>query len=63
MTTATIERRLRYSAAAIVVGLLVELLSLAWHSPSSFIVFVGIGGLAMAAGMLLFLFTIVKQGV
>jgi hypothetical protein len=53
---------MRAAALAVLLGLVVELVSLTWHSPSAFIVFVGIGGSLMAAGMLLFLLTIVKKG-
>jgi hypothetical protein len=62
MTEESLEKRLRWSAIAVMLGLVVEIASLTWHSPSAFIVFVGIGGLLMAAGMLLFLMTIVRKG-
>ncbi len=59
---AHMEKRLRWSALAVMLGLLIELVSLRWHRPISFVVFVAIGGLSMAVGMLLFLITIVKTG-
>jgi hypothetical protein len=59
---ARLEKRLRASAVAVLLGLVVELASLTWHSPSAFVVFVAIGGLFMAAGMILYLMTIVKKG-
>jgi hypothetical protein len=62
VTEEALERRMRAAALAVMLGLAVELISLAWHSPSAFIVFVGLGGLLMATGMLLFLLTIVKRG-
>jgi hypothetical protein len=62
MSDATMERRLRWAAVAVMLGLVIEIVSLRWHRPISFVVFVGVGGLSMAAGMLLFLITIVKTG-
>ncbi len=62
MTQAALEKRLRASAVAIMLGLVVEGASLPWHSPGAFILFVGLGGSLMAAGMLLFLLTIAKKG-
>jgi hypothetical protein len=62
MTEETLEIWLRRSAVSVMLGLVVEGVSLTWHSPSAFIVFVGLGGLLMAAGMLSFLWTIVKKG-
>ena len=62
VSDALLEKRLRAAAVAVLVGLVVELASLTWHSPSAFVVFVAIGGLFMAAGMILYLMTIVKKG-
>jgi len=65
--TERLERSLRISAILVVIGLLIELGSLGWHSPISFIVFVVGGGLAMAIGILIFFYSVVavrrpKQG-
>lgn len=57
-----LERRLQLSAALVMVGLVVELVSLGWHHPTAFVLFVLVGGLAMAAGILLFSYSIVSRG-
>jgi hypothetical protein len=62
-----LEKRLRLSAALVLIGLLIEALSLTWKSPLSFLMFMMGGGLAMAAGIALFFYSIVvvprpKQG-
>jgi hypothetical protein len=58
-----VEARLRLAALLVMVGIVVEIASLTWRHPTAFIVFVGIGGLLMAAGMSTFLWTIVSPGV
>ncbi len=59
---AKLERRLQLSAALVMLGLVVELVSLRWHHPTAFVLFVLVGGLAMAAGILLFSYSIVSRG-
>ena len=56
------ERRLRRAAILVILGLLAELASLTWHHPTAFIVFVGVGGSLMAAGILQYLALIVRRG-
>jgi hypothetical protein len=57
--TAIIERRIRLASVLVVVGLLVEVASLLWKSPLAFFLFlVGACGIA-AAGILLFLVSLV----
>ena len=48
------EKRLRMAAALVVLGLFIELVSLFWHHPLSFILFFVVGGLAISAGLLFF---------
>ncbi|HEX9103087.1 MAG TPA: hypothetical protein VF997_12835 [Polyangia bacterium] len=62
MTELALKKRLRLSATLVTTGLVVEVASLTWSHPTAFIVFVGIGGLLMAAGMLWFLYSIVSRG-
>ncbi len=62
-----LDKRLRFSAALVLMGLVIEAVSLTWKSPLSFVMFMMAGGLAMAAGILLFFYSIVvvprpKQG-
>lgn len=53
--------RLRLSGSLIALGLLVQALSLLWNHPLSFIAFVTLGGLLVAGGMVLYLFTLVNM--
>jgi len=41
-------------------GLVIEAVSLGWRHPTAFLLFVLVGGAAMAAGILLFLYSIVS---
>ena len=56
----SINARLRLSGGLIVLGLLVQALSLLWNHPLSFIAFVSLGGLLVAGGIVLYLFTLVS---
>ena len=58
--TASLDRRLQASAALVMTGLVIEAVSLGWRHPTAFLLFVLVGGAAMAAGILLFLFSIVS---
>ncbi len=61
MSQESLFRRLQLSAVLVVLGLVVEAISLGWRHPTAFVVFVGVGGLFMAAGMLTFMWTIVSR--
>ena len=56
-----IARRLRLSGFLIIVGMIVEAISLAWNHPLSFIAFIGLGGLAIALGVIIFLMALVSS--
>lgn len=45
-----------------ILGLLVEALSLVWNHPVSFVAFVALGGLLLAAGILIYLWALVSTG-
>jgi len=62
MNATALEARLRTSAVLVMSGLVVEIASLTWRHPTAFLVFVGIGGLLMAVGMLSFLYSIATRG-
>ena len=62
MTEATLERRLRASAALVMAGLFVEIASLTWRHPTAFIVFFVFGGAFIAVGIAWFLYSIVSTG-
>lgn len=51
-------RRLRISAILIAVGLLIELITLKWDHPLSFIIFMAIGAVLLAVGILFFLLSL-----
>ena len=55
-----VERRLQISGVLIILGLLVEALCLAWRGPLAFLVFLGLGGFLLFAGIVLFLFSLVS---
>jgi hypothetical protein len=55
-----IVKRLRLSGTLIILGLLIEGISLAWNHPLSFIAFVGLGGLAIFLGVVIFLMSLVS---
>ncbi len=56
----SIHSKLRIAGALIILGLMVQALSLLWNHPLSFIAFVTIGGLLMAVGIVLYLLTLVN---
>ena len=55
------KRRLRIAGTLVVLGLLVELLSLLWSHPLAFLVFLGVGGLLIGAGILIYLYSVVSR--
>ena len=61
MTTqlSKLERRLRLSGLLVAIGLVVELISLLWNHPTAFFLFLGVGALLMAAGVLFYFITLV----
>jgi predicted membrane channel-forming protein YqfA (hemolysin III family) len=61
MTDLNIAQRLRIAGILIVLGLVVELLTLAWNNPISFIVFLGAGGLMMFLGIVIYLWSLVSE--
>lgn len=53
--------RLRVAGALVFVGLLIEALTLTWNNPIAFLVFLGIGGLLIGLGILVYLLSLVSQ--
>ena len=53
-----LERRLRISGILIILGLIVELVSLRSSHPTAFLFFLIVGGMLMAAGMVFYLFSL-----
>ena len=60
MQATKLERRLRLSGLLLIAGLLVELVSLYWSHPTAFLLFLLLGGLLMAAGIALYLLSLVS---
>jgi len=54
-------RKLRISGALVILGLVVEALSLCWNTAFSFMSFVVVGGLFFASGILLFLYSLISS--
>lgn len=57
---AFISKRLRTSGILVILGLLVEALSLMWNHPLSFVVFLGLGGLLLLVGIVIYLTALVS---
>jgi hypothetical protein len=58
--TNPVNSKLRLSGILISLGLLVQAASLLWNHPLSFIAFVTLGGLLLAGGIVLYLYTLVN---
>jgi hypothetical protein len=57
--TVHIRRKLQISGVLVILGLTVEAVCLLWSRPIAFIIFAGLGGLLIAAGVLFFLYSLV----
>jgi hypothetical protein len=55
-----IERRLQFAGSFVILGLLIEAVSVLWTRPIAFVVFVILGGVLFAAGILLYLYSLVS---
>lgn len=55
-----IEKRIRLAGVLLIAGLLVELVTLRWSHPTSFLFFLLLGGLLMALGIVIYLLTLVS---
>ena len=55
-----VSRKLRVAGTLIILGLLVEGVSLIWNHPLSFIAFLGIGGFLMFLGIAIYLIVLVS---
>ncbi len=54
-------KRLRIAGFLLIGGLLTGFLTLIWSHPVSFLLYVGLGGLLMAAGIVFYLYTVVSH--
>lgn len=55
-----LERRLQVAGLLLILGLLVQGVCLLWSRPLAFLVFAGIGGLFLLAGIIIYLFSLVS---
>jgi hypothetical protein len=55
-----LERKLQISGISLILALLVEALCLLGHGPIAFLLFLGLGGVLFAAGVLLYLYSLVS---
>ncbi len=59
LSASPFERKLQLSGIILILGLVVEALCLLGHGPIAFIVFAGLGGLLLASGTILYLYSLV----
>jgi uncharacterized membrane protein YczE len=55
-----IEKRIRLAGILLIAGLLVELATLRWSHPTAFLIFLLLGGVLMAVGSGVYLFSLVS---
>lgn len=60
MIATKMQRRVRTSSSLVFFGLVIELVSLLWSHPTAFTLFLIPGALLMAAGALLYLYSLVS---
>ncbi len=59
-TSTILVRRLKLAGLLVSAGLLVEVGTLYWSHPLAFLAFLGLGGLLVGAGILLYLYSLVS---
>ena len=57
--TTPLQSRLKIAAYLLIAGLLVEVVTLYWSSPLSFMLFIGLGGTLICLGIIVYLTAIV----
>jgi hypothetical protein len=58
-----IERVLRISGVLLILGIVVEIISLVWEKPLAFLLFVGVGGSLTFAGVVIYLYSLLPSAV
>jgi hypothetical protein len=61
MKKSGIDKALRISGVLLILGIIVEIVSLLWEKPLAFLLFVGGGGLLTASGVALYLYSLVRS--
>ena len=62
MTDTLIERRIRWSGILIVVGLILQMLTLLWTHPLAFVCFLLVGCPLVGAGIFCYLYSLASPG-
>ena len=62
MIRTTIEKRIRWAGLLVVIGLVVQLLTMSWSHPLAFMAFLIVGCPLTLAGVLLYLFLLATKG-
>ena len=57
----SLTRSLKLAAPLVGAGLILEMITLYWHHPLAFFVFLGLGGLLVGAGITVYLFALVTS--
>jgi hypothetical protein len=55
-----VERSLRISGTLLILGLVVEVISLLWGKPLAFLLFVGVAGFFTLAGIIVYLYSLIS---
>jgi hypothetical protein len=58
-----ISKKLRIAGIFIMLGLIIEALSLLWNHPLSFLAFVSVGGMMLVLGVLTYLLALVSRDI
>jgi|HubBroStandDraft_6_1064221.scaffolds.fasta_scaffold1313173_2 hypothetical protein len=57
-----IERALRIAGVLLMLGIVVEIISLLWEKPMAFLLFAGVGGSLTFAGIVCYLYSLLPEG-
>lgn len=60
MTSTKMQRRIRIAGTLVSLGMIVELISLLWTTPTAFILFLIPGAILIVAGILFYLYSLVS---
>ena len=55
-----LQRRLQFAGSFLILALLIEAFTVLWTRPVAFVVFVGLSGVLFAAGIILYLYSMVS---
>lgn len=61
MSVEALHRRLKLSSILVSAGLLVEVVTLFWSHPLTFVAFIALGGTLVGMGIMLYLYSIVSR--